>query len=196
MFELILANVSKHINLSNEEKEYFISVLQPKKLRKRQYLVQAGEPCRYECFVTKGCLRQYYVDDKGLERILSFAIEDYWMSDMYGLITGQPALTNIDALEDCELVLIDKNAFEELLVRVPKFERFFRIILQRAFVSHQRRIIENISLQAEDRYCRFVERYPSLEQRLPQKQIAAYLGITPESLSRIRRQRLEGFKKS
>jgi CRP-like cAMP-binding protein len=196
MFELILANVSKHINLSNEEKEYFISVLQPKKLRKRQYLVQAGEPCRYECFVTKGCLRQYYVDDKGLERILSFAIEDYWMSDMYGLITGQPALTNIDALEDCELVLIDKNAFEELLVRVPKFERFFRIILQRAFVSHQRRIIENISLQAEDRYCRFVERYPSLEQRLPQKQIAAYLGITPESLSRIRRQRLEGLKKS
>src|SRR5687767_9686069 len=111
MFELILANVSKHINLTEEEKDYFTSILQPKKLRRRQYLVQAGEPCRYECFVTKGCLRQYYVDDKGLERILSFAVEDYWMSDMYGLITGQPALTNIDALEDCELVLIDKNAF-------------------------------------------------------------------------------------
>jgi CRP-like cAMP-binding protein len=191
MFELILANVSKHINLSEEEKEYFLSILQPKKLRRRQYLVQAGEPCRYECFVTKGCLRQYYVDDKGLERILSFAVEDYWMSDMYGLITGQPALTNIDALEDCELILIDKNAFDTLLLKVPKFERFFRIILQRAFVSHQRRIIENISLQADERYCRFVERYPTLEQRLPQKQIAAYLGITPESLSRIRRQRLK-----
>jgi CRP-like cAMP-binding protein len=196
MFELILANVSKHITLTDEEKEYFIPILQPKKLRRRQYLVQAGEPCRYECFVTKGCLRQYYVDDKGLERILSFAVEDYWMSDMYGLITGQPALTNIDALEDCALILIEKNAFEELLVRVPKFERFFRIILQRAFVSHQRRIIENISLQADERYYRFVARYPALEQRLPQKQIAAYLGITPESLSRIRRQRLDNLKNS
>ena len=196
MFELILANVSKHITLTDEEKEYFLSILQPKKLRRRQYLVQAGEPCRYECFVTKGCLRQYYVDDKGSERILSFAVEDYWISDMYGLIMGQPALTNIDALEDCELLLIEKNAFDELLARVPKFERFFRIILQRAFVSHQRRIIENISLQADERYCRFVERYPALEQRLPQKQIAAYLGITPESLSRIRRQRLENLKNS
>jgi CRP-like cAMP-binding protein len=196
MFELILANVSKHITLTDEEKEYFLSILQPKKLRRRQYLVQAGEPCRYECFVTKGCLRQYYVDDKGSERILSFAVEDYWISDMYGLIMGQPALTNIDALEDCELLLIEKNAFDELLARVPKFERFFRIILQRAFVSHQRRIIENISLQADERYCRFVERYPALEQRLPQKQIAAYLGITPESLSRIRRQRMENLKNS
>jgi CRP-like cAMP-binding protein len=196
MFDLILQNVSKHIHLTGEEKEFFISLLQSKKLRKRQYLAQAGEPCRYECFITKGCLRQYYVDDNGAERILAFAVEDYWMSDMHALITGDGALTNIDALEDCELVLIEKKAFEELLIRVPKFERFFRIILQRAFVSHQRRIIENISLQADDRYSRFAERYPALEQRLPQKQIAAYLGITPESLSRIRRQRVEAAKRT
>ena len=196
MFELILQNVSKHIQLTDEEKEYFISILKPKKLRRRQYLAQAGEPCRHECFITKGCLRQYYVDDNGSERILAFAIEDYWMSDMHALITGEGALTNIDALEDSELVLIEKKAFEELLIRVPRFERFFRIILQRAFVSHQRRIIENISLQADERYKRFLERHPALEQRLPQKQIAAYLGITAESLSRIRRQRLEGTKKT
>ena len=196
MFDLILQNVSKYIQLTAEEKDYFISVLKPKKLKRRQYLAQAGEPCRYECFVTKGCLRQYYVDDKGADRILGFAIEDYWMSDMHALITGEGALTNIDALEDCELILIEKKAFEVLLVKVPRFERFFRIILQRAFVSHQRRIIENISLQADERYTRFVERYPAMEQRLPQKQIAAYLGITPETLSRIRRQRLENFKKT
>src|SRR5215213_367145 len=186
MLELILQNVSKHISLTDEEKEYFTSILQSKKLRKHQYLVQAGEQCRYECFVNKGCLRQYHVDDTGQEHIFSFSIEDWWVSDMYSLITGEPSLTNIDALEECELILIERKAYEELMIQVPKFERFFRIILQRAFVSHQRRIIENISLPADERYCRFVERYPFFEQRLPQKQIASYLGITPESLSRIR----------
>jgi CRP-like cAMP-binding protein len=188
MYDSILANVSRFATLNEEEKTYFISILQPKKLRKHQHLVQAGEQCRYECYVNKGCLRQYYVDDSGQEHIIMFAVEDWWISDMYGLVTGNPSLTNVDALEDAELLLIEKSNFEKLLKEVPKFERHFRIMLQRAFIAHQRRIIETMSLPAVQRYYRFLEQYPQLEQRLPKKLIASYLGITPESLSRIRSQ--------
>ena len=195
MFELILKNIGRHVLLTPQEVEDFTSVLQVKKLRRRQYLVQAGDPCRYECFVNKGCMRQYYVGANGQEHMISFAVEDWWFSDMYGLITGKPSLTNIDALEDSELLVIERTAYEEMLLRIPKMERFFRIILQRSMITQQLRIIESISLSADERYCRFAERYPLLEQRLPQKQIASYLGIAPESLSRIRRQRLESLKK-
>ncbi|MBI2730814.1 MAG: Crp/Fnr family transcriptional regulator [Sphingobacteriales bacterium] len=192
MHETLLKNIASFIELTDEEKEYFLSILRPKKLRKRQYHVQAGDMCRYETYVVKGCLRQYYVDDEGIEHTVSFAIEDWWTSDMYGLITGNPSLTNIEAIEDSELLLIEKNDFDKLVLAVPKFERLFRIKLQRAFVAHQRRIVENMSMPADQRYLNFTEQYPSLEQRLPLKLIASYLGITPESLSRIRRQLVKG----
>jgi len=189
MYELILKNIAECITLSDEERDYFISLLKPKKLRRRQYIVQAGDPCKYECFINKGCLRQYYVDEVGQEHVIMFAEEGWWISDMFGLVTGNAALTNVEALEDSELLLVDKNAFDKLLIQYPVFERFFRIKLQRAFIAHQKRLIENMSLPADQRYCNFVERYPSFEQRLPLKQIASFLGITPESLSRIRSQR-------
>src|SRR5262245_26649534 len=100
MYELILKNISRIVNISRSDEEYLLSVLTPRKLRKRQYLVQAGDVCRFECFVNKGCLRQYYVDDSGQEHILMFGIEDWWIADMYSLTTGNAALTNVDALED------------------------------------------------------------------------------------------------
>lgn len=153
--------------------------------------MQAGDICRYECFVNKGCLRQYYVDEAGQEHVVMFAEEGWWISDMFGLVTGKPALTNVEAIENSELLLIDRTALDKLLIQYPMFERFFRIKLQRAFIAHQRRLIENMSLPADQRYCNFVEQYPSFEQRLPLKQIASFLGITPESLSRIRRQRIK-----
>lgn len=195
MHEVLLKNIAAFIELSDKEKAYFLSLLVPKKLRRRQYHVQAGELCRYEAYVLKGILRQYYIDDSGTEHTISFAMEDWWISDMYGFITGNPSLTNIEAIEECELILIEKNNFEKLLLDIPQFERFFRIKLQRAFVAHQRRIIENMSMPALQRYLHFVEQYPSLEQRVPQKLIASYLGITPESLSRVRKQ-LAGGKQS
>lgn len=186
MYDLLLKNISEVITLSDEERDYFLNIIQPKKLRKRQYFVQTGYACRYECFLNKGCLRQYYIDDKGQEHIVMFAEEGWWISDMYGVITGNNALTNIDAVEDSELFLIEKNAFDEALFRYPVFERYFRIKLQRAYIAHQRRIIENMSLPALQRYANFAEQYPSFARRLPLKQIASFLGIAPESLSRIR----------
>ena len=189
MYELILQNISRHIQLTPEEVEFFKSVLQPRKLRKRQYLLQAGDVARFENFVSKGLLRAYTVDNTGQERIAMFAMEGWWISDLYSLLSQTPATQHIDALEDTEVLSIEKPDLERLYLEVPKFERLMRILLQNAFVSNQQRALASISQTAEERYVAFVKKYPSLEQRIPQVQIASYLGMTPETLSRIRKQR-------
>ena len=194
MFDLILKNVSRHITLTPEETQYFTSILKKRSLRKRQYLLQAGDISRYECFVNKGCLRTYHVDDKGQEHIVQFAFEEWWTGEMYSFLTGQPSSYHIDALEDSELLLIEKSQWDKMFIEIPKFERLFRMLLQNAFISMQRRITDNMSLTAEERYNKFSQQYPQFEQRLPLRQIASYLGITPESLSRIRSKRAEGSK--
>jgi len=186
-YQLILDNVAKHIQLEKKEIEYFIAILQHKKIRKRQYLLQAGDICRYEHFVIKGCLRAYYVDENGFDYIVQFAVEDWWTGDMASFLTGTPATLNIDALEDSEVLMIEKKDIDELFVKVPKFERFFRILMQNAFVAQQQRILLNLSKTADERYLLFRQKYPLLEKRLPQHQIASYLGITPEFLSKIRK---------
>ena len=191
MFDKLLKYVARYISLTEEETAFFTSLLKVRLLRKRQYLLQAGDVSRHEYFVNSGCLRAYTVDDKGMEHIVQFAIEDWWINDMYSFLTQTPATYNIDVLEDAELVCFDRNAYDQLLENIPKFDRMFRIMLQKSFVAQQRRIIENMSLPAQERYVLFQQRYPQFEQRIPQHQIASYLGITPESLSRIRKQLAE-----
>jgi CRP-like cAMP-binding protein len=186
MHNLILANISRHIQLTEEEAKFFTSLLKHRKLRKKQYLLQAGDISRYENFVIKGLLRAYTVDNKGQEHIAMFAMEDWWISDLYSFLTNTPATQHIDALEDCEVLSIEKSDLEKLYQQVPKFDRFFRIVLQNAFISSQRRILASISQSAEEQYLAFIKKYPSLEQRIPQHQIASFLGITPETISRIR----------
>jgi len=188
VFDLILKNISRHIQLTQEETDFFTGILQVKKLRRRQYLVQEGNISRMECYINKGCLRSYHLDDKGIEHVVQFGIEDWWIGDMHSFITGRPAKFNVDALEDSELLCIDKNDLEILYAKVPKFERFFRILIQNSFVVQQERILNSMMQSAEQRYLNFIERYPQFEQRLPQHQVASYLGISPETLSRIRKQ--------
>lgn len=188
MFELILKNISKHLLLSDEEVNYFTSLLKAKKLRKKQFLLEEGEVCIHECFVNRGCLRMYSLNDNGHEHILQFATTDWWIGDQYSFITGLPSAYFIDTLEESEVLLIEKNNLEQLYVQVPKFERFFRIAFQNSYVALQRRILSGLSQTAEEKYLDFVNRYPDLEQKIAQHQVASYLGITPESLSRIRKQ--------
>jgi len=186
MYDLILKNISRFITLSPEEEQYFTSLLKVKKIKKKQYLLQEGDISRHQYFVVKGCLRTYTIDEKGQEHIIQFAIEDWWTGDMYSFLTQTPARFTIDAIEDSELLSLEKNALEELYSKVPKFEKFFRHLLQNAFVSLQERVLSNLSQPADERYCTFITKYADMEKRLPLKQIASYLGITPESLSRIR----------
>lgn len=184
---LILENISRHIDLTEEEADYFISLLKQKTIRKRQFLLQSGEISRHETFVVKGLLRAYIIDKSGYEHVAMFASEGWWISDLYSFLTQSPGSQNIDALEDTEVLQIEKDDLERLYLEIPKFDRFFRILLQNAFVANQQRILASISLTAEEQYLAFVKKYPSLEQRVPQHQVASYLGITPETISRIRR---------
>ncbi len=188
MHDSILKHVAKFIRLNEEEQAFFLSLLKFRKLRKRQYFLQEGDVSKHEAFILKGCLRTYEVDENGNEHILSFATEDWWVGDLYSFFTGLPSSYNIDALEATEIVYLDHATQELLYEKIPKFERYFRLLIQNAFIATQRRVISSISKPAEDRYLEFLEKYPLLDQRIPQHQIASYLGITPESLSRIRKQ--------
>jgi CRP-like cAMP-binding protein len=136
-------------------------------------------------------LRSYIIDDKGSELIMQFAPEGWWIGDMYSSITGEPAEHTIDAIEDSELLLLSSQAHEELLKQAPVFERFFRLLLQNSFIALQRRLKGNIIQTAEEKYKNFIQLYPNVAQRVPQHNIASFLGITPESLSRIRKQMAE-----
>jgi len=182
----ILSYVARYIDLTSEEEQYFISLLRYRRFLKRQFVVQAGDVCRYENYVINGCLRAYFVEPGGAFHIVQFAVEDWWIADLASLLSGEPATLNVDALEDTEVFQIERSALDELYSRIPKFERMFRIMLAGAFVAHQNRIIDNLCKPAAERYLAFVERYRNIEQRVPQTQIASYLGMTPEFLSQIR----------
>ncbi len=183
----ILQHVGQHIQLTKTEEDFFVSLLQSKKLKRKTFLLQQGDICKTENFIVKGCLRTYTIDENGAVHIVLFGIEGWWVGDLYSFLTATPANFYIDALEDTELLQISKPNLDLLYQNVPKFERFFRLIIQNAFIAQQSRINQNLSFTAEQRYLDFIQKYPLFEQRIPQKQVAAYLGITPVFLSMLRR---------
>jgi len=186
MYDLFFQKFQEKVPLSNEEQEQIRAYLTPKKLRKRQYLLQEGEVCKAIAFVEKGALREYSVDN-GSEHILQFAVEGWTISDLFSFLTEEPATYNIDALEDAELLLITRGAHEELLKKQPKYETYTRLLITGAYIALQRRLTSNISLPVEERYSSFTEMYPAIAQRVPQHMIASFMGVKPETLSRIRK---------
>jgi CRP-like cAMP-binding protein len=187
MYELFFRKLNEKITLSAEEQAIIRGYLTPKKIRKKQYLLQEGDVCKAIAFVEKGALREYTIDEKGTEHIFQFALEGWVISDLYSFMTGEPATYNIDALEDSELVLISKSAQDEILKRVPKYETYSRMQLTGAYLAMQKRVTSLISLSVEERYMYFTKLYPDIVQRVPQHMIASYMGLTPETLSRIRK---------
>ncbi|SFN02502.1 cAMP-binding domain of CRP or a regulatory subunit of cAMP-dependent protein kinases [Chitinophaga sp. YR627] len=183
----IIDHVQQRIRLTSAEQERFVGLLHFRRLLPRQYLLQQGEVCRYENYVCSGFLRSFYTDEAGVDHTLHFAMEDWWISNSTSFISQQASRINIVALEPCAILQIDKTGLDQLFDDVPAFERFWRILNQQALISQDQRILNNISMSGAERYEALITKYPNLEQRLPQKFIASFLGITPVFLSQIRK---------
>jgi CRP-like cAMP-binding protein len=187
--DLLISYINRYIQLTEEETNLFLSKVHIRSYSKGQYVVQNGNICKYESFVIKGCLKTFYIDNEGEEHIVMFAIEDWWTADLGSFLTQTPAAYNIVCIENSELAQISYHDLEELYIAIPRLERFFRIIIQKAYVALQQRIVNNFSLPAKERYALFRNQYPEIDQRVPQYMIASYLGITKEFLSKIRSMR-------
>lgn len=188
MFEAFEIYLKEKANLTTEEMDAVRAVSIGKKIRKRQYLLQEGDVCHYNCFIVKGCLRLYRVGEDGVEHILRFGVENWWISDHESYNTGNPSKSNIDALENCEVILIDKPDFINLMITIPNFKNFIEWLKARSFDASQNRIMGNISYTAEEKYQNFMTSFPDIFYRVPLHMIASYLGVSRETLSRIRSQ--------
>ena len=184
---LILQNVAKHISLTQAEEKIFTSMLESKSIKRKETHHRVGDICRHTTFIVDGALKGYTVDKDVGEHVINFALRDWWIADMYSLITQKPGVLIIEAITDSEVLMLPYEKQEMLYQQVPKFERFFRILVQNALVANQQRIINNLSLTAEERYQHFTVKYPFILDCAPLHSIASYLGMTPEFLSKIRR---------
>lgn len=182
----IIDSLQKHIALTSPEQQCFIEKLVAKKIKKRQFFLHENQMAKDTAFVISGCLRSYSIDKNGFEHILQFAPQGWWITDMYSFISQKEGYLNIDALEDTEVFLLSRQNQLNLFEEIPKLEHYFRTLTEKALVSSQQRLMENLSLTAKQRYQNFCKTYPTLINVLPQKQIAAYIGVTPEFLSKMR----------
>ena len=189
MFTEIDRFVAKYIQLSPEELDFFHSLLKPRHVKKKAFLLQEGEICNFEAFILRGCIRSYYLDKDGTETILLFAVEDWWVSDLTSFADRSPSNLFIETIEDSDLLSIDYAGKALLFETIPAFERMFRLLVQRSLSVLQQRFYATVSQTAEERYRQFLEKYPKIAQRVPQHQIARYIGVSPEFLSKVRNTR-------
>ena len=182
----ILENIAKHVTLTPEEQELFLSKTETRQFKVKTILLSAGEVATCTYFVNSGILRSFNINDNIIEHVLHFACEGWWIGDMYSYISEKPGNLFIEVLEDAEVVIITKENQQQLFQEIPKLERFFRILAENSLVAHQERLMDNLSLTAEERFEKFCSKYPSLIQKVPQKHIASYIGVTPEFFSKMK----------
>jgi CRP/FNR family transcriptional regulator, anaerobic regulatory protein len=183
---LLLQNISKHVNLTSQEEELLLSLTSTETFKAKTILLNAGDISKQTYFVNTGILRSFNINDNIIEHVLHFACEGWWIGDMYSYIAEKPGNLFIEVLEDAEVIIITKENHQILYKEIPKMERFFRILAENSLVSHQERLMDNLSLTAEERFEKFCSKYPTLIQKVPQKHIASYIGVTPEFFSKMK----------
>lgn len=183
---LILQNIAKHVDLTSEEQALFLSKTETHFYKSKTILLQAGEISKHTYFVNSGILRSFNINDNIIEHVLHFACEGWWIGDMYSYITEKPGTLFIEVLEDAEVLSISKEKHQELYHEIPKLERFFRILAENSLVAHQERLMDNLSLSAEERFEKMCKKYPTLIQKVAQKHLASYIGVTPEFFSKMK----------
>lgn len=188
MHEELIKSVRSRIKISDEGIDVLRKKLIPKKARKRQFLLNAGDVSEYMFFVERGLLRSFSDDRNGSEHTMAFAMEGWWISDMASFFRRDDSKYNIEALEASELLLMSKQVMEELIDEVPEIQRYFLNLMENHIIALQRRINVVQSMSAEETYLKVMEVNPALINRVSQQHLASYLGITPETLSRIRKQ--------
>ncbi len=186
MYEQLFDSINEIVSLTDDEWELCKNNFRPKRMLKRQFLLQEGDVCRQLTFVEKGALYSYSVDSKGNQHVLRFAFDGWWIADLQSFFTGSPSTLNIEMLEDSELLVLDRKNHEKLLEEIPAYERYHRIIVENAYVALQQRVENALGLTAEEKYTRLIEYNPEFMNRVPLNLVASYLGVSPETLSRVR----------
>ncbi|QSB25540.1 Crp/Fnr family transcriptional regulator [Flavobacterium sp. CLA17] len=187
MYDIIFRHIEEKVRLTQAEKELIKTFFTPRKLKKKQFLVVEGHVCSCLTFVSKGLLKAYHADDKGNEHINQFSPEGWWTSDMSSFFSGGISFYSIDAMEDSEVLLITSENFENLTVQVPVMDRYFRLLFQNSLITKERRLISSHTHTAEEKYRHILENNPDLIKRIPQNLLASYLGLSPETLSRLKK---------
>ncbi|WP_223607903.1 Crp/Fnr family transcriptional regulator [Chryseobacterium sp. OSA05B] len=187
MLDILLSHIQNKVELPEEQINQLPSFFTSKKLRKKQYLLQEGDICKCLSFVIKGLLKSYALDEKGNERINMFAFEGWWISDFNSFIHQEKAVLNIDAVEETEVLMITLEDYERMMLEIPVMDRYFRILYQNSLVTKDYRLMVSNSFTAEEKYMQFAQRSPEIIKRVPHNLIASYLGLAPETVSRIRK---------
>ena len=187
MFEQLFLHIKKSVSLTAEDENIIKTYFSSKDIAKKDFLLQEGSLCKYNYFILKGCFRLYIITENGREQVIQFGLENWWITDYVSFSSGQPSKFYIQALERSEVLYYSKEKEEELFLRVPKIESYFRKNLERAYTASLIRIQYIFALSGEDRYSQFAKLYPGFIQRVPQYMLASFLGLTPEYLSEIRK---------
>jgi CRP/FNR family transcriptional regulator len=186
MYSQLIDHINRFVALSDAEVEILLPYLQSRTVKKKEYLLKEGQICTANYFITTGCFRCYFVNDKGIEQTFQFGIENWWITDYASLENNKPSFFYIQAVENATVIFIDKNISEELFAKLPKLERYFRLLLQKLNAASQLRIKYLYSFSREELYNHFNDLFPEFVQRVPQYMLASYLNFTPEFLSKIR----------
>lgn len=187
MFEVLLSHIENKVDITDEQKNLIQSYFTLKKLRRKQYLLMEGNVCKSLSFVSKGLLKSYFLDEKGNEHINMFAFEGWWISDFNSFINQEKSVLNIDAIEETEVLMITLENYEKMMLEIPVMDRYFRILYQNSLVTKDYRLIVSNSYTAEEKYLQLAQKNPEMIKRVPHNLIASYLGLAPETVSRIRK---------